>query len=227
MTPRTDRHPARAAAAKRRPAPSRKSGSGGTLLGLFIGIALGLALAAGVAFYLTRQANPYQSASPGKELSREATKETAKPGRADASAVEKPRFDFYKILPGAEEPKIQPKTVDRGTSDKGTVERAASPDKTVAKIDERAVAAAKDKPPAKAAERYWLQAGSFANEADAENLKARLAFAGWVATIQPATLPDKVLRYRVRLGPYDNTDELNRMKGELGTRGFDVAVIKY
>ena len=227
MTQRTDRRPARAASAKRRGGPSRKSGRGGTLLGLFIGVALGLALAAGVAFYLTRQANPYQSTSPGKEPSREATKETAKPGRPEASAAEKPRFDFYKILPGVEEPKIQPKTVDRGTADKATVERAASPDKAVAKTDERAATAAKDKPPPKAAERYWLQAGSFANSADAENLKARLAFAGWEASIQLATLPDKGLRYRVRLGPYDNTDELNRMKGELGTRGFDVAVIRY
>jgi cell division protein FtsN len=227
MTTRTDRRPARAATAKRRGGPSRKSGFGGTLLGLFIGIALGLALAAGIAFYLTRQANPYQSMSPGTEPSREATKETAKPGRTEARAAEKPRFDFYKILPGVEEPKIQPKTAERGTADKATVERAASPDKAVAKADERAATLAPDKPQPKAAERYWLQAGSFANEADAENLKARLAFAGWVATIQPAALPDKGLRYRVRLGPYDNTDELNRMKGELGTRGFDVAVIKY
>jgi cell division protein FtsN len=34
------------------------------------------------------------------------------------------------------------------------------------------------------------------------------------------------MRYRVRLGPYDNTDELNRIKGELGKGGFDVAVIR-
>jgi cell division protein FtsN len=72
-----------------------------------------------------------------------------------------------------------------------------------------------------------LQAGSFAGAPDAENLKARLALAGWEAEVQSATLPDKGVRYRVRLGPYDNTDELNRVKGELGKRGFDVAVIKY
>ena len=45
--------------------------------------------------------------------------------------------------------------------------------------------------------------------------------------MQEADVPDKGVRYRVRLGPYDNTDELNRMKGELGRRGFDVAVIKF
>ena len=96
----------------------------------------------------------------------------------------------------------------------------------MAKADERGAPPASDKA-AKAAERFWLQAGSFAQEADAENLKARLAFAGWEAVIQPASLPDKGPRYRVRLGPYDNTDELARMKSELAKRGFDVAVIKF
>jgi len=71
-----------------------------------------------------------------------------------------------------------------------------------------------------------LQAGAFTSESEAENLKARLALSGWEAAIQTATTPDKGVRYRVRIGPYDNTDELNRMKSELGNRGFDVAVIK-
>jgi cell division protein FtsN len=78
----------------------------------------------------------------------------------------------------------------------------------------------------KAPERFWLQAGSFASESEAENLKARLALAGWEAAIQPVSLPDKGPRFRVRLGPYDNTDELNRIKSELAKRGFEAAVIK-
>ena len=82
-------------------------------------------------------------------------------------------------------------------------------------------------PAAKAPDRFWLQAGSFAMESDAENLKARLALAGWEAQVQQGQVPDKGVRYRVRLGPYDNTDELNRIKGELARRGFDVAVIRY
>jgi cell division protein FtsN len=62
---------------------------------------------------------------------------------------------------------------------------------------------------------------------EAENLKAQLALAGWEAAIQSATLPDKSVRYRVRLGPYMSTDELNRAKGDLSKRGVEVAVIKY
>ncbi len=44
--------------------------------------------------------------------------------------------------------------------------------------------------------------------------------------MQEADVPDKGVRFRVRLGPYENTDELNRVKTELGQRGFDVAVIR-
>ena len=225
MTSRTDPRPQRAAVTKRRSGASRKSGFGGTLLGIFIGVALGLALAAGAAFYLLKPGNPYLTSVAPRETARETAKDPAKAGRSDAGSAEKPRFDFYKILPGVEEPKVQAKGGERATPDRATADRAASPDKTVAKVEERA-------PPtpdkvSKSAERYWLQAGSFANEADAENLKARIAFAGWEAAIQQATLPDKAVRFRVRLGPYDNTDELTRMKGELAKRGFDVAVIKF
>lgn len=226
MTSRIDRQPAHSAVGKRRAQPARRSGFGGTLLGLFIGIAVGLALAAGVAFYLMRAGNPYQSASPGKDTAREAGKETGKSGRPETGTAEKPRFDFYKILPGSEEPRLPAKSAERAAPDKVTAERAASPDKTLAKVDEHAAAPPTDKP-AKAGDRFWLQAGSFANIADAESLKARLAFAGWEATIQPVTLPDKGVRYRVRIGPYDNADEMARKKGELATRGFDVAVIKF
>jgi cell division protein FtsN len=79
---------------------------------------------------------------------------------------------------------------------------------------------------ARTGDRFWLQAGAFANPADAEDMKARLALSGWEAAIQTMSMPDKTQRYRVRLGPYDNAEELNRMKKELGSRGFDVAVIK-
>jgi len=220
------RGPDRGTVQKRGLGSSRKSGLGGTLLGLFIGLALGLALAAGVAFYLSRAPNPYQTLSPGREAARD-TKETVKPGRVDATATEKPRFDFYKILPGTEEPKVQPKAADSRSSDKATVERAVTPDKAIAKAEDRPAVPPAEKEP-KAAERYWLQVGSFTNEADAENLKAQLAFeGGWEATIQPSNVPDKGQRYRVRLGPFDNTDELTRIKTALGKRGFDGAVIKY
>ena len=210
------------------------NGRGGTLIGVFIGLVLGLSLAAGVAYYVTKANSPYaaQSLKDARDPAREALRDVVKGGKTEAPATEKPRFDFYKILPGGEEPKVQ---VERKVApDRAVVDQAKDRDAerapAKAAAAEAATKVATAEPAAKAVkagERYWLQAGSFAAEGDAENLKAQLALAGWEAGVQQGTLPDKGVRYRVRLGPYDNTDELNRIKSELTRKGFDAAVIKF
>jgi cell division protein FtsN len=224
--------PSRASPSRRGAArASRRSGIGGTLVGLFVGIALGLGLAAGAAFYLLRAGNPYQASVKANANAREPAKETARSGKPESPVAERPRFDFYKILPGIEEPKAPQKAAERSAGDKATAERALAPDKSPARAEERPAGATdKSAEPAprapKSGERFWLQAGSFASEGDAENLKAQLALSGWEASLQQATLPDRSVRYRVRLGPYDNTDELNRVRGELARRGFEATAIR-
>jgi cell division protein FtsN len=209
--------------------PQPRGALGGTLLGVFIGIIVGLGMAASVAYWLMKN-NP---ALPMPTFSRDAT-EPSRDAAKVAKADDKPRFDFYKILPGVEEPKVQP-APDRG--DRAVVDQAKA--RIADKPAERAapalqpatdkVASAADTTarPVKPNDRFWLQAGSFSTVPDAENLRARLALAGWEASVQEGALPDKSVRYRVRLGPYDNPDELGRMKSELARRGFDVAVIHY
>jgi SPOR domain len=191
---------------------SRRADRGGTLLGIFIGLVLGLALAAGVAYFIGRTGLTASIPAPG------ATKETPRSGKTDGivtgTASDKPRFDFYKILPGTDETKGNAKGYDKPVErpgDKAPRDSAAKASETTAAVP---------------GERFYLQAGAFAALAEAEDLKARLALSGWEAAVQTAALPDKSVRYRVRLGPYDNTDELNKTKAELGKRGFDVAVIK-
>jgi len=154
------------------------------------------------------------------------------PAKAAKAENDKTRFDFYRILPGTEEAKVapaKPASPDRAVVDKaaGKAPEAATPAPTPAPDAKAAARIAAADPAAKSPDRFWLQAGSFASASDAENLKARLALAGWEAQVQQGQLADKGVRYRVRLGPYDNTDELNRIKGELARRGFDVAVIRY
>jgi len=244
--PRTSQARSTAAPASRTPSP-RHRGAGGTLLGVFIGLVLGLGLAAGVAYYLMRAGSPFPVTTGLRETPRDPTK-LARTDRVDKAepAADKPRFDFYKILPGAEEPKVaadakkSPDRVVAGEAKDKAAPKAAErlPDKPMDKAADKAAEKPADKlaavgaaPAAAAApkpgDRFWLQAGSFATEADAENLKARLAMSGWQANVQSGTLPDKGVRFRVRLGPYDNTDELNRIRTDLTRNGFDVAVIKY
>src|SRR3989454_8746384 len=94
---------------------ARQAGRGSTLLGIFIGLVLGLSIAAAVAFFLGRSGltSPLQAPGTAKEPARVAKGELG----AQGTTPDKPRFDFYKILPGAEEPKS---SVDRRAVDKGT-----------------------------------------------------------------------------------------------------------
>lgn len=105
-------------ASRSKKAPS--SGSGSSLLvGILIGLLLGLAIALGVAIYLNK--------IPGAFLSRGKAPESAPTQRSDTSTKsspgartpdptpktetkgdEKPRFDFYNILPGEEAAKPKP-----------------------------------------------------------------------------------------------------------------------
>jgi cell division protein FtsN len=219
--------------------PQRRSAFGGTLIGVFIGIVVGLGMAATVAYWLMKNnpalPMPTLSSRDAREPARDAA---AKLAKADA---DRPRFDFYKILPGVEEPKVQSERRTPEYGDRAVVDQAkdrsadrsggrmapAVLDNSPTRIPEKLVPVDASPKLAKALDRFWLQAGSFSAVPDAENLRARLALAGWEATVQEGALPDKSVRYRVRLGPYDNTDELGRMKTELARRGFDVAVIRY
>lgn len=75
-------------------------------------------------------------------------------------------------------------------------------------------------------EAFFLQAGSFQNAPDADNLKARLALVGIEVSIQTTNLPDKGVWHRVRVGPYSDVEELNRVRAILKQNGVDAALIK-
>ena len=181
----------------------RKSGSrgggGSMFIGILIGLVLGLGIALGVAWYINKMPNPFQPKAPpakaesAKSTLTESTKSTDKNGK---TADSKPRFDFYKILPGAEEPATDQQLRDAKTA------------------------------PSAAKESFYLQAGAFQNAPDADNLKARLALLGVQASIQTTTLPDRGVWHRVRLGPYGSVEELNRTRDTLKNNGVDTTLIK-
>src|SRR3990172_2908271 len=86
-------------------AATRKKSSGSTLLGIFIGLILGLCIAVGVAWYMNKTPIPFLTkAGPPEKAVMEPGKGMVKPDEKTTQQVEKPRFEFYKILPGAEEP---------------------------------------------------------------------------------------------------------------------------
>ncbi len=87
---------------------SSRSNGGSLFVGILIGLVLGLAIALGVAWYINKMPTPFQSKPPGakSELPKAAAPDPAKTADKPVKPAEeaKPRFDFYKILPGVEEP---------------------------------------------------------------------------------------------------------------------------
>lgn len=187
------------------PATRSRSG-GGFLVGMFAGLVLGLAVALGIAFYLNKTPIPFVSAKakPAEKDAKPPAIAGMPTGTAPTGTPEKPKFDFYKILPGQEE------TV----TEKELKARAA------------AAAASKGGQQDSSKDVYFIQAGSFQNPAEADNQKARLAILGFESSVEPAALPDKGTWYRVRMGPYRKVDEINRVRQTLAQNGIDASLVK-
>jgi cell division protein FtsN len=184
---------------------TRRTSAGGFMLGMFVGLIAGLAVSLAIAFYLNKTPVPFLTAKPKQPENAAAT---GKPpaiagmpqGAVAAAPAEKPRFDFYKILPGQEEPVSERELRDRMKGGRGQ----------------------QDGPK----DVYFIQAGSFQNPADADNQKARLAILGFESSVEPANLPDKGTWYRVRLGPYNKLDEINRVRQALAQANIDASLVK-
>ena len=200
-------------------ASQRKKSGGGTLLGLFIGLVLGVIAAAVVVYLLTRSPTPFankgvQAPQTQPENGNGPMPLPGKPG--DPVSNDKPRFDFYKILPGnadaIPDPKTAAKPQDEKRDDK-SAEKNSEPEK------EKNVKETVLKDP------VYLQTGSFQNAEDADNQKAKLALIGAEASVQQVMLQDKVW-YRVRLGPFKKQDEVNSMRTELSSQGIEANIVK-
>ena len=72
---------------------------------------------------------------------------------------------------------------------------------------------------------YVLQAGSFSTAADADRRRAKLALHGIESRIQKASI-DERLYYRVRIGPIDDLDRLNRLHRRLQAARIDVVRLR-
>lgn len=176
--------------------------------GILLGIVMGLAIAGVIAWYVLKK-NPVPT-PPIKELPQVNKPATTtekpglgKPGTA-GTAESKAKFEFYKELTG--KPEATPKRNDRHDT-----------------------ALVKPVPPAKpdaGSNLYFLQEGAYTNVGDAEKVKAKLALLGMVANVQAANIPDKGVWYRVRLGPYKNTADMNEALATLKLNGLTAAQIK-
>lgn len=174
-----------------------KRSGGGVFVGIIIGLMLGAVFAASVAWYLTR-ANPFadNGAQPENADGKTVLSPRTLPGKPGGPPVEKPQFDFYKILPKGD----------------GSVD--VSPQQNTQGVESGP------------SERLYLQVGAFEDPTEADNLKARLALMGIEASVQRGESATKGTVHRVRLGPYARVEDMNAMRAELARAGIDVALVR-
>ena len=189
---------------------SRRRQTGGTILGFIIGLIVGLGIAVAVAVTITKTSLPFLNKS---------SKQEKIPALTPAQAA-----DPNKPLYGNKEPAKE--------AAKEFAKEPASPPAADAKPADAKTVDGKDTKPAApkpdAAEEKWiyyLQAGAFREQADAESTKAKLALSGFEASISERPSDNGPL-YRVRIGPFNQAEAMNRARVKLSDSGMDVAVIR-
>ena len=204
----------------RRSQPAKKKSGGGTLVGMFIGLVLGVVAAAGVVLYLNKSPLPFNKQvleNNGAQSNRaQPAQPMALPGKPGDPIPEK-RFQFYDILPGKAD--AVPEKTAKPEAQKEELKKE-EPKKEETKKEEAKKDEAKKEEPKESKTPLFLQAGSFSTAQDADNQKAKLAFMGVEAVIQQVMIQDKTL-FRVRVGPYSKIDELNKVRAELAKAGIE------
>jgi cell division protein FtsN len=76
-------------------------------------------------------------------------------------------------------------------------------------------------PVAKAAPvtKFFLQAGSFRKEADADKVRAQIILLGQAVAVESGTVKDETW-YRVLVGPFSNREQLTTAQKQLAGSGF-------
>ncbi|MBL8521559.1 MAG: SPOR domain-containing protein [Betaproteobacteria bacterium] len=202
----------------------KKRGINPLFAGIVIGMVLGVGLALALALWLNKENNVFVDKTQPVQPLPAQPKSSVPPmsphtGQTGKPEADKPRFEFYQTLPG---------------EDKDKAGRAATPHTAPPVAPAAAKPAEAGKPVPTYArgvevkpstEEYFLQAGAFQNQSEAENMRAKVAFSGFQAQIRNVNVPDKGTLYRVRLGPYKSLDEVNRVKAVLSQGGIAAAIV--
>ena len=187
------------------PAAQKTSGSKGSpfFTGLLIGLLLGVGLSVWLTMYLKGNESPFASKKADAPLSEKHVNKKLTEKVVEESAL----------------PKVE--SLDKAKPDNQFDFYTILPEteSTVTEQEVKESALVKK-------DNYFLQVGAFPNEADADNMKAKLALQGFEAVVQTATIPEKGVWHRVRVGPLSDIAQINKVRGELTTNGFNTDLIK-
>jgi cell division protein FtsN len=180
--------------------PGVLSQRGGMLLGFVIGLVVGLAIAVAVALFISNAPLPFVTKvrPPSTSSALPADGKMPDPNKGLNLAPPAPP-----AAAGAP-PAVPPAT---GEPTPATPEAAAAKQEAVE------------------GSRFLLQAGAFKSAEDADGMRAQLAMLGLDARIFPIEQGGQTL-YRVRLGPYGQLDDVNRVRKLLADNSIEAQIVR-
>jgi len=190
---------------------------GGTILGIIIGLVIGLGIALAVAVVITKTPIPFTNkfARPEK---------AAEPTAGQRADPNQPLYGNKSAARDAAKALAKPPVLSEPVNT-----AAAAPTDNKAPVVELSNAGKPKKADAAdGAEDKWsymLQAGAFRGQSDAESLRAKLALIGVEAKVSERQSENGVL-YRVRVGPFNQLDAMNRIRTKMSDNGVDAAVVR-
>ena len=193
-------------ATKRRSAGNRRGSKGRASSGIpaWFWLLGGILIGLGAAVYLMakgylpeiKQHLPSVDSNPSRSTEPSLVEE-------EIAEPKKPRYDFFTVLPEME---------------------VVVPEQELSRKADRALPTEAETSTA-SQDQYILQAGSFRNATDAEQMKAQLALLGSMATVQKVTVNGQTW-HRVRLGPFKGAREADEMRRMLTDNRIDTLVMK-
>lgn len=225
---------------------STRRQQGNTLVGIIIGLVIGLGIAVVVALVITKGASPFtdksgkagksaeptagQIADPNKPMygNKEAAKEAARDFSKEPREIVTPTQPAAPAPATTQQPKAPPPDAlqeligtlkDKPAPKTPAAAPAAPAPQAKADVKEAKADAASDK------WIYYLQAGAFHDMSDAESTRGKLALLGFEAAISDRSTDAGVL-HRVRIGPFNQLEAMNRARTKLSENGIDVAVVR-
>ena len=193
-----------------KPAPQRSSNKGSSFFsGLLVGLLLGVGASLAVTMYLKGADSPFADKKIGAPKLSALEQDVLTEKLPKATKAKEDALPQVENSDGSKpDNKFDFYTILPETESTVTEQEIKNTEKSVKK------------------DSYFLQVGAFPDEADADNMKAKLALQGFEAVVQTATIPEKGVWHRVRVGPLNDVDQINKVRGELTTNGFNADLIK-
>ncbi|MCP2075775.1 UNVERIFIED_ORG: cell division protein FtsN [Pseudomonas lini] len=219
-------------AAKKKPAPkrgaSRYQAPAKKPIPGWLWMAIGLTVGAFIVFLMKLDPGQGDDVKRVRQEQQKATR-IAEANKTPPSPTQpvKPKYDFYTLLPESEVI-VPPDAVPEKTLPTPQVPTTPVTPAEAAKIDTaraQAALAGITPPPAPPVQeaapvtKFFLQAGSFRKEADADKVRAQIILLGQSVAVESGTVKDETW-YRVLVGPFSNREELTKAQKQLAGSGF-------